>query len=514
MSHLPMLPVLIPFIAAALLLLLGGRPLAMQRAVALTAVVSGLLAAGLLFVQQANGPVSAYAIGDWPAPYGILFVADRLAATMVLVLFLLAVPALLMATDGIDGRGRHFHALFQLQIAGLAGAFLTGDLFNLFVFFEILLLASYALLLHGGSPRQSRAGLAYVILNLIGSSMFLVAVAFLYGMLGTLNMADLATLLPAVPQDDRALVRAAFAILIGVFLLKAAVLPMAFWLPHVYSAASAPVAGLFALLTKVGVVALLRLQVTVLGEAAVTQGLLLPWLPILALGTIALGTVGLFAARRLGIAAANLVLISSGTLLFTVAFAGPQATSALLYYLPHGVFATGGLLLLAGVVATRRGALEDRLVRGACVGNRMLIGGAFALLAVAVAGLPPLSGFLGKLMLMQAVAPPGWQAAWWTALLLSGLGVTLVLARTAALLFWQPEDPLPDQPAGRGGKAALLLLAAAGPLLVLGAAPVSALARGAADQLHARTPYMDAVLGTAPPTQRERRPALATEAAP
>jgi multicomponent K+:H+ antiporter subunit D len=510
MTHLPMLPVLIPFTAAALLMLLGGRPPATQRAVAIAATLLGLLAAGLLFAQQSGGPVTAYAIGDWPAPYGILFVADRLAATMVLVLFLLAVPALLMAMDGIDGRGRHFHALFQLQLAGLAGAFLTGDLFNLFVFFEILLLASYTLLLHGGGLRQSRAGLAYVILNLIGSSMFLVAVAYLYGMLGTLNMADLATVLPTVPEDDRALVRAAFAILVGVFLLKAAVLPMAFWLPHVYSAAPAPAAALFALLTKVGVVALLRLQVTVLGDAPVTQGLLLPWLPILALGTIALGTVGLFAAQRLGMAAANLVLISSGTLLFAVAFAGPEATSALLYYLPHTTFATGGMLLLAGLVASGRGALEDRLVRGPCVGNRMLVGTAFALLAVAVAGLPPLSGFLGKLMLMQAAAPPDWQAAWWTALLLSGFGVTLVLARTAALLFWQPEDPSPGQSAGRGGKAALLLLAAASPLLVLGAAPVSALARGAADQLHARTPYFDAVLGPAPPTQREQRPAAAS----
>lgn len=250
----------------------------------------------------------------------------RLAAQMVLLLFVLAVPALCIATSGTDLAGRHFHVLFQLQLAGLAGAFLTGDLFNLFVFFEILLLASYALLVHGNGLMRSRAGLLYVILNLVGSSLFLVAIAFIYGTLGTLNMADIARQLPLVPAADMGLVRAAFAILIAVFLLKSAVLPMVFWLPHVYSAAAMPVAALFAILTKVGVVALLRLSVSLFGDAEVTNGLLLPWLPILALGTIAFGTIALFAADRLGVAAASLVVISSGILLFSVAFAGTAAT--------------------------------------------------------------------------------------------------------------------------------------------------------------------------------------------
>jgi multicomponent K+:H+ antiporter subunit D len=506
MSHLPLLPVLIPFSAAALLLLLGGAPRAVQRGTAFAAVLAGLLASALLVVQQWHGPVAAYALGDWPVPYGILFVADRLAAQMVLLIFLLALPALLMAAAGTDRQGRHFHALFQLQLAGLAGAFLTGDLFNLFVFFEILLLASYTLLVHGNGLRRGRAGLLYVILNLMGSSLFLVALALVYGTMGTLNMADVARLLPLVPAGDMALVRAAFAILVGVFLLKSAVLPMAFWLPNVYSVASMPVAALFAILTKVGVVALLRLTVTVFGDAAVADGLLLPWLPILALGTIGFGTIALFAADRLGVAAASLVLISSGILLFSVAFAAPGATTALLYYIPHTTLATGGMLMLAGLIAERRGPLEDRLVRGPCVGNRMLIASAYAVFAVAIAGLPPLSGFIGKLMLMQTVAPLDWRAAWWAALLLSGLAMTLVLARSGSLLFWQPEDPLPDRHTGASAHAAVILLAAASPLLVILAAPVSAYAAAAAGQLHQRAPYLDAVLGNAPPTQRERRP--------
>lgn len=507
MSHLlPLLPVLIPFTAAAILLLLAQQPPAVQRGMALAATLAGLGAAVLLMADQATGPVATTALGDWPAPYGILFVADRLAAQMLLLLFLLAVPALLMAADGTDLQGPHFHALFQLQLAGLAGAFLTGDLFNLFVFFEILLLASYALLVHGNGLARSRAGLLYVILNLVGSSLFLVALALIYGTLGTLNMADVARLLPLVPAGDVPLVRAAFAILMAVFLLKSALLPMALWLPHVYSAASLPVAALFAILTKVGIVALLRLTVIGFGDASAVGGLLQPWLPLLAVGTVAFGIIALFAADRLRVAAASLVLISSGILLFPIAFPGVRATAALLFYLPHTTLATGGFLMLAGLIAGRRGDLEDRLVRGPCVGNRALIGGAYAVLAVAIAGLPPLAGFLGKLMLMQAGAPPGWRAIWWAGLLLSGFSVTLVLARVAALIFWQPDDPLPDQAMGAGARAAVGLLALASPAMLLLAAPIDRWTQATAAQLHQRTPYLEAVLGDAPPTQRERRP--------
>lgn len=505
MTHLPLLPFLIPFTAAALLLLLGGRGETFQRAVSLAATGLGLAAAVLLVARQGAGPV-AYALGDWPAPYGILFVADRLAVQMLLLLFLLAGPALLMALAGSDREGPYFHPLFQLQLAGIAGAFLTGDFFNLFVFFEILLLASYALLAHGNGLQRSRAGLLYVVLNLVGSSLFLVALALIYGTLGTLNMADVARLLPLVPAADVPLVRAAFALLIAVFLLKSALLPMALWLPRVYAAAAMPVAALFAILTKVGIVALLRLNITVFGDAKAVEGLLMPWLPILALGTMGFAVVSLFAAAHLRVAAASLVLISSGTLLFAMQSATPPGTAALLYYLPHSTLATGGFLMLSGLIAQRRGELGDRLVRGPCVGNRVAIGGAYALFAVAIAGLPPLSGFIGKLMLMQAGAPTDWRPLWWTALLVSGFAVTLVLARVAALIFWQPDDPLPDQRTGSLGRLAVLLLALASPAMVLFAAPISAYARATADELHARTPYLEAVLGDAPPTRRDQRP--------
>jgi multicomponent K+:H+ antiporter subunit D len=495
---------LIPFTAATILMLVR-RP-ELQRGIALAATSIALVVAAMLVARQWQGPVVAYAIGDWPAPYGILFVVDRLAAQMLLLLFLLAMPALLMAIDGDDAHGPHFHALFQLQLAGLAGAFLTGDLFNLFVFFEILLLASYTLLMHGNGRRRSRAGLLYVVLNLVGSGLFLVSLALIYGTLGTLNMADIARVLPLVGADDVPLVRAAFAILVAVFLLKSALLPMALWLPHVYSAAPIPAAGIFVILTKVGVVSLLRLTLTQFGDAPAVEGLLLPWLPILALGTIAFAVIALFAAERLQVAAASLVLISSGILLFACAFPSVDGTAALLFYIPHTTLATGGMMMIAGLIGRRRGPLEDRLVRGPCVGNRLAIGGAYAVFAVAIAGLPPLSGFIGKLMLMQAGAPPEWKAAWWIALLVSGFAITLVLARVAALLFWQPDEPLPDQQSGRAARASILLLAAASPMIVLFAAPIAAWTSVTSAQLHERTPYLEAVLGDAPPTDRASRP--------
>ncbi len=509
MTHAPVLPILLPMAAAIALLLL---PAANRRAVALVSMLTQLVVAGLLLVMADDGTVHVYRLGDWPAPYGIVLVADRLAALMVAVTSVLGLAALAHACAGSDRDGRHFHPLFQLQLAGLNGAFLTGDIFNLFVFFEILLLASYGLLMHGGGSARARAGIAYVVLNLAGSALFLIALGLVYGTLGTLNLADIAVVLAQVPQADQALVRTAAALLVAVFLLKAALLPLSFWLPHVYTAAGAPVAALFAVMTKVGVYALLRLEVIGLSGAPATAGLLQPWLPLLALLTIAAGTIGALAARRLAGVVANLVLVSTGTLLAAIAVGTPTTTAAALYYLPHTTLVTGGLFLLVDHLARERGPKGDTIDNGPPLPRALPLGAAFLVLAVAVSGVPPLSGFLGKVMVMQAVrdAPMG---GWiWAALLVSSLVVALVLARAASAFFWEaaPDEPPAAQaePAltGRRTVAALLLLVAASPLLTLAAVPVAAYARATADQLHARQPYIAAVLGAKPDVQRERRP--------
>jgi multicomponent K+:H+ antiporter subunit D len=504
MMHLPLLPILIPLVAAALLLL--ARPsLVIARALSGAAVVLGLGASLFLLAATAGGDTLLAFIGDWPAPYGIVLVGDRLSAMMVVLLFVLAVPAHLAASAGTDAAGRHFHPLFQLQLAGIAGAFLTGDVFNLFVFFEILLIASYALLVHGGGLGRVRAGLPYVALNLFGSSLFLVALALLYGTLGTLNMADIADSLGTVPPDTVALVRVAFLLLALVFLLKAAVVPMIFWLPHVYPAAAAPVGALFAVLTKVGIVSLLRLDRLALSSSEVGAGLLQPWLPVLALATIVWGTVGALAARRLSGIAANLVLVSSGTLLFAVADGSEDAVAALLFYLPHSTLVTAGLFLLAGALADARGRAGDWLVRGPLPHRRVFLGIVFAGLAVAVSGLPPLGGFIGKLMLLEGAGAGGLRPWWWAVLLLSGLMAALVLARAASLLFWEPAEA-PQGHAPAGAAAPLLLVAAASPAFVLAAAPLSTFMAAAARQLAAPVPLVEAVIGPGLPVERERRP--------
>ena len=207
MNHAPILPILLP-LAAALLQLAGARNgIAYQRVVGMAAVVASLTVALWLLALADRGTLMVYALGNWPAPFGIVLVADRLAAMLVALTALLAATSLLFACSGMDGEGRHFHPLFQLQIAGVNGAFLTGDLFNLFVFFEVMLLASYVLLAHGGGLQRTRAGFAYVTLNLAGSAMFLIALGMIYGTVGTLNLADVALRLQAAEAIDAALVR-------------------------------------------------------------------------------------------------------------------------------------------------------------------------------------------------------------------------------------------------------------------------------------------------------------------
>ncbi len=200
-----------------------------------------------------------YLPSNWNVPFGIVLVADRLAALMLVLTGVVALASLLFATARWHRAGVHFHALFQMQLMGVNGAFLTGDLFNLFVFFEVMLAASYGLLLHGSGRARVGAGLKYIAFNLLASSLFLIGVAMLYGITGTLNFADMAQRIPDIPATDRGLLHAGIAILGVAFLAKAAMWPLNFWLAPAYTAASAPVAALFVILTKVGIYAVLRL---------------------------------------------------------------------------------------------------------------------------------------------------------------------------------------------------------------------------------------------------------------
>ncbi|SFP87993.1 multicomponent K+:H+ antiporter subunit D [Geopseudomonas sagittaria] len=497
MNHALILPILLPMFSGCLLLL-GGRLLAIngQRILSLLATLALLPLAGVLVAQAATGALQVYALGNWVAPFGIVLVLDRLSALLLLVTALLALFALLYAVRGDDQRGASFHALFQFQLMGINGAFLTGDLFNLFVFFEILLIASYALLAHGGGAERVRAGLHYVVLNLVGSSLFLIALGLLYGIAGTLNMADLARRVAEAGPEQASLLGAAGLLLLVVFGLKAAMLPLYFWLPRAYASACAPVAALFAIMTKVGVYAILRVFILIYGERAglLTQ-LAQEWLWPLALLTLALGVLGALAACSLSRLLAYLVVVSVGTLLAGVALDTPQALSATLYYLLHSTWIAGGMFLLSDLIARQRGGKGGRLEAGPALLQPQLLGGLFFLGAIGIVGLPPFSGFLGKLMLLRAV-PPGVDGAWlWSLVLLGSLGSLVALSRAGSVLFWRAGRITLGSAERDGGRLfATLGLLALSPLLVLFAAPVTGYLEATVIQLKGVEVYQTLIL--------------------
>ena len=435
-QHWVIAPVLLPFVAGVILLFLRKAPIAVQRNLSVLSLLAQVWLALRLAELTGDGSIGVYALGNWSAPWGIVLVADRLAAIMLLVTALLAFFVAIAAGQGTDNQGRHFHVLFQMQLFGLAGAFLTGDLFNLFVFFEVLLLASYGLLLHGGGARRVRAGLHYVVLNLLGSIVFLIAAGLLYGVVGTLNLADMAVRVAATPMENVGLVRAAGLLLLGVFALKAALLPVYLWLPAAYANTSAPVAALFAIMTKVGAYSILRMHTLVFGgDAGPLANLYEPWLLPLALATQILGMIGAVAAASLGRMAAYFVIASVGTLLLAFGLGSSDAIAAGLYYLPHSTFVTATFFLLIDALAKRRGLHADKLTVAADMPQSWLWGSLYLALAVLLAGLPPLSGFLGKFLLLKSALDHFWLIPVWVVVLLTALLGLIVLARAGSMLF-------------------------------------------------------------------------------
>jgi multicomponent K+:H+ antiporter subunit D len=501
MNHLPILPVLVPLVTGALLLLVERRGIAAQRLVSWLGLLVLLGIAALLVVQADTGLLAVYLVGDWPARLGIALMVDRLSALMVLTATALAVPCLLYACAGWDRRALHFHALFQLQLAGLNGAFLTGDLFNLFVFFEVLLIASYGLMLSGGRGPRMRAGLHYVVFNITASTLFLIALGLLYGLLGTLNMAEMALRVGQADPGDLALIQAAGGILLVVFCAKAALLPLYLWLPETYARSPAAVAALFTVMTKVGLYAVLRVYTLVFGsEAGALAGWAWDWLLPAGAGTLALASLGALAAATLRAQVAYLVIASAATLFIAFALATPATVSAGLYYLVHSTFITAALFLLVDQIRRQRGAARDLIDQIAPIGARGLLGGLFLVAAVSVSGLPPLSGFIGKLLLLGAVPPA--QTAWlWALILVTSLMAVVALARSGSHVFWEPPAaPAAAQPArpGRLQLAAVMVLVGYGLVLTLAAAPVERYTRAAAEQLLAPADYIEQVRATRP----------------
>ena len=513
LQHAPVLSVLLPSFTAMGLLLLGdagslsgqggghdGTGVRWRRRLSLASVALGaVMAAGLVW-RAASGELLVYQLGEWSAPFGIVLVLDRLSALMVFLTYLVAAPVLWYATGGWDARGRHFHAIFHFQLMGLSGAFLTGDLFNLFVFFEVLLIASYVLLLHGQGRERMRMGIHYVVLNLAGSGLFLIGLAMIYAVTGTLNMADLALRVAQLTGDPALIARAAALVLLVVFGLKAALVPLYFWLPGTYASASAPVAALFAIMTKVGVYSIIRTHWGIFGvEAGEASLAAQAWLLPLALTTSALGVLGALAAHTMGRMVAYLTVSSVGTILAGVGLFTPETLSAALYYTLHSTIVIAGLFLLVELVAAQRGEVGDRLRPAVAVREPVLLGMMMLFGAASAAGLPPLPGFLGKLMILQSASGLAAQAWVWSVVLVVGFFSLVGLARAGVIVFWhvQPEGDAAAAASGSSVKllsAAWAFMAITVALAVL-ASPVKRYTDAAALQLADTAAYAEAVLG-------------------
>ena len=505
-----MLPVLLPLVTGSLLLLSSRLAEGLRRAVGFAATLALLPIALLLMSQVADGAHVVYSLGGWQPPFGIVLVADRLSALMLLLTAIVALASQVYAGDGQDTAGPQFQALFQFQLLGINGAFLTGDLFNLFVFFEVLLIAFYALLLHGLGPQRVGAAVHVVVLNLIGSALFLFAVGTLYGVTGTLNLADLARVIPQLDADAAPLARSGALLLLGVFALKAALLPLGFWLPRSYAAALGATAALFAVLTKVGVYAILRVFPLAFGpEAGELADVAAPWVLPVALATLAFGALGVLAARALREAAGWLVVYSVGTLLVAIGLFSEAGYAAAVYYTAHSTLVSAALFLLADLVTRQRNAGGDRLDVVDSMPQAGLLGSLFIVAAVAMAGLPPLTGFVGKIMILDAARDSGFAVAIWSVLLVAALVVIVALARAGSALFWRIADEHPVHAVRP--RVPLRSLAPIGLLLgsivamVAWGGSVTAYAWSTAGQLARPAVYVEAVLGTAADDRRSLR---------
>lgn len=509
--HLAAWPVFLPLIAGFIVLLAKAKGLLWQRVINLL-VVAGLVVLSLALVNEsASGVLQVYLLGNWAAPFGIVLVLDQLSALMVAITSVLALAALVyaIATD-TDKDGAHFHVLFLILLFGLNGAFLTGDLFNLFVFFEVLLLASYGLLLHGGGRLRTKAGVHYVIINMVGATLFLFAVGALYGILGTLNIADMAAKVALLPEQDLGLVAAAGLLLLVVFGIKAALFPLYLWMPIAYSNTAAPVAALFAIMTKVGLYAIIRVHGTVFGDDAGTlANFYMPWLLGLGMLTLILAAFGVMAAKGLREQVAYLVLASVATLLIAVGLNNPLALSASLYYIIHSTLIAGGLFLLADIISRGRGSFVDRLESGYAMPGAILIGSMFMFGAIAITGIPPLSGFFGKVLILSASFEHQWSGLILAVILVASFFMVITMARTGSLLFY---DVLPDNEADTGlnddelssespnrvSTIVVISLFALSPLLVLFAQPITAYTESIARQQFDSKLYIESVLTKQP----------------
>ena len=496
MSTLLVVPILLPLLGAACSILVG-RSRTAQRAIGISILTVVCVASVVLLVEVDRSGTLVVQAGGWPAPLGITLVADRLSAIMLAIASVMLLAVLLYAI-GQPGAERHhvgFQSVYLVLAAGVAAAFLTGDLFNLFVSFEVMLTASYVLITLGGRQEQVRAGMTYVVISLLASAVLVTAIALLYAATGTVNLADLAE---RIGDLDPGL-RSGFAVLLlVVFGIKAGLFPLFSWLPDSYPTAPTPVTAVFAgLLTKVGVYAIIRTQTLLFPEASRPSTLML-WLAGL---TMVVGVLGAIAQSDVKRILSFHIVSQIGYMVFGLALFTVTGLAAAIFYVVHHIVAKTTLFLSGGLIEHVGGS--SRISRlGGMVTTAPAVAVLFLLPALSLAGIPPFSGFVAKLGLVEA----GFGDGAWLIVAVS-LGVSALtlfsMVKIWSGVFWNPADAEPEgvvHEAGRAGGPLLMVgptaaLVVLGLAIAFGAGPLFDLAERAAVDLLDREVYVRAVLG-------------------
>lgn len=461
--HLVVAPVLLPLIVGALLIPVNQKRHNLKFFFGLgSGVLLWVSAVALLLMADGEhwpAGIGVYLAANWSAPFGIVLVVDRLAAMMLVLTATIALAVLVFSARRWDRVGVSFHSLFQFLLMGLNGAFLTHDLFNLFVFFEVMLAASYGLVLHGYNLRRIQAGMHYIAVNLVASLLFLIGVALIYAATGTLNMADLGARVPTLGEQESWLLQIGATVLALAFLTKGAMWPLGFWLPTTYASASAPVGAMLVLMTKVGVYAVLRVWLTVFGDQAGTlSNFGLAALSAGGMATLLFGAIGMLASQDGGRMAGFGAIISSGTLLAVIGHSGGTVLAAGLYYLLGSTLAMSAFMLLIELTERIRPpgaallaltmeafAIEDKPddpVGVGIPGTLAFLGLSFTACALVISGMPPLAGFIAKFSLfhaMLAAAPAKAPATTWllvALMVVGGLATIIAMMRLGVRIFW------------------------------------------------------------------------------
>jgi multicomponent Na+:H+ antiporter subunit D len=501
-SNAIILAILIPLVAAILLLFFWYLP-RVQRWIGVAGHAALLLFASILLYSVKDGSILTMQAGQWAAPYGITFVVDALSALMILLTAIVGLAVGLYSAISIESRRTSFgfFPLIQFLIMGLTGSFIAGDIFNLYVWFEVIIIASFALITLGGEKAQLAGAMKYVTLNLIASVFFLTAIAILYGILGSLNLADLAE--KVLESQQRGLINTIAVLFLVAFGIKSALFPLYFWLPDSYHTPPAAVSAIFGgLLTKVGVYAFIRVfSLLFMGDPFIGE-----LLGILAVVTMIIGAMGALNANNIRLIFSYLIISHIGFMLGGLGMFSQIALAGAVFYMAHDIIAKTNLFLISGLIHNMKGSYQIKKL-GGLFNDYPFLSLVLALAMFSVVGIPPLSGFWPKVLLLKG-AVEGQHYAILVGVLVASFLTLWAMVRIWAEAFWKPQKAL-DKAINKFkqrsfNRRGLMLTSIVGLAMVslyfgLGWTYMVNLCSVIADQLVDTQPYIEAVLKTSGP---------------